>query len=204
MKILRHSFLVLVYIFSASLFSASAVNAAGGPQPVEIEDVKFNTNVGQLKWTQCEIKLKPGNNPDPKAPNRDYVDNVKVTLSLGYVRDSKEKTFFFYQSSMTLVTLESQKNKIISFFLPREIVERDNLSKEPDYWLIQLEVDGKELNPKTDHMSSNLHSREALNSFKGKPFSDTDGILVPAHRSPYGYGAGERKEPPAVIWVEKD
>lgn len=200
----RKFVLVLSLIFSPAFLGSALLHAQSAL--VEVEDVKFSSNAGAFKWTQCAIKLKAGKNTLPEAPSTDYVDDVKITLTLGYERSNSSDKFFFYESSVTLVTMESAKSKVVSFWLPYDIVKRDDLPKEPKYWMIKLEVKGEELPMTKDNASRNIKDRKVMDSFLSAASSklgDTEGILVPTHRSPYGYGAGGRgNEIPAVVWTE--
>jgi len=167
--------------------------------------VDFRANVAPYRWNAIFIDLKANRNTSPDAIDSQYVDNVKVILTLGY--ELGEQQFAFYQSEVTLVSLEQSDRKRITFFMPKEIVDRDELDNEPEYWTIDLEVNGEMLPMRRDRSSTSISDAESLNYFKNayaSAIAETRGILVPAHRSPYGYGYGERREPPAVIWKQAE
>lgn len=200
MSILRNSVLVLALVFAATL------GASAADQPVEVSgSVDFKSDVGNLKWNAIYIDLRANKNPKPDAPNPQYVDDIEVTLTVGY--DHGSSKFSFYQASMTLISLKQGEKKRIAFFIPREIVERDTLPREPDFWTIDIAIEGQELPMVKDRASSSVADAARLSSFKNaysSKISETEGILMPAHLSPYGFGSGERREPPAVIWNPKD
>lgn len=176
--------------------------AMGKRDPVIVSgSVDFKAGVSPHHWNAIFIDLKANHNPHPEARNHQYVDNVKVVLTLGYELGSQQ--FSFYQAEVTLVTLQQNDKKRVIFFIPREIVERDNLANEPKYWTIDLAVDGDKLPMRQARCSSTIANAEQLNFFKRaytSGITQTSGILVPAHLSPYGYGFGAGREPPAVIW----
>ncbi|WOO41887.1 hypothetical protein [Rubellicoccus peritrichatus] len=174
--------------------------------PVEVSRVNFNSNARPYKWNNIVIQLQANQNPDPQAANPRYVDNITVTLTLGY--ESKGASpFTFYQAEATLVTLETGKKKEIAFWMPYDVVQRDNLPKEPKYWIVELEVNGQQLNLLVDNkksFSSGFTNLDSINGFKSQAsgkLSETDGILVPTYLSPNPYI--DQREPAAFIRKEQ-
>lgn len=173
--------------------------------PVEVSRVNFNSSVSPYRWNNIVIQLQPNANPDPEAVNPRYVNNIKVILTLGYeVRSTK--SYAFYQAEATIVTLEVAKKKEIAFWMPYDVVERDNLPKEPRFWLIELEVDGQQLDlvgANNKSFSSRFKDRSSIENFKNQAsgqLSKTDGILVPTYLSPNPY---IDRSPPAFIRKEQ-
>lgn len=146
---------ILVLSVSATLAQTAPtvekeVKAAGGSgKPnVIVRDVKFlQLNLGgQInKWNRTLVELEAKNNPDAKAPNKRWVDKVKVTLTQIYkTNSSKPEDWNYYRSSATVLTLEIGQPRSVMFYLPGDIVKRDRLNKEPDYYYVELEVAGSE------------------------------------------------------------
>lgn len=144
---------LLVLGFQAGALNAeTTVNNASTPTKpaVSVHDVKFlQTKLGnQINFSnRMQIEVAANNNPDPKAPNKKWVDKVKVTVTQIYKTDSKKfEDWNYYRASATILTLEvgASNSRSVLFYLPSDIVNRDRLGKEPDYYFVQLEVAGKE------------------------------------------------------------
>lgn len=91
-----------------------------------------------------QVEVQANATVDPKSVKR-WVDKVKVTVTQIYKTDSaKFEDWNYYRSAATVLTLEVGKPRSVLFYLPGDIVKRDNLRKEPDYYFVQLEVGGAE------------------------------------------------------------
>ena len=131
--------------------------ATGGKAPVFIRAVKFESMKlgGQdTAWNRMLVELQANFNPDSKDPkdgkkaaNKQWVDKVKVTVTQIYKgQNAKDATEYnYYRSSATVLTMELNKPRSVLFYLPGDIVKRDRLRKEPDFYFVQLEVGGTEL-----------------------------------------------------------
>ena len=187
--------LLCLYFFVSSSLSAL--------QPVEVVgSVDFEINQSPYDWNAIFIDLRANENPSETPYNKQFVDDVKVILTTAYKMRQGPDKFTYYQAEVTLATLERGKTKRVSFFLPEDIVERDQLDNEPEYWTIDIEIGGRSLKATPKRLSRSIKDLEMLEKFRraySSKVQATDGILVPAHRSPYGYGFGER-EPAPVVW----
>jgi hypothetical protein len=96
------------------------------------------------------------------VPNPEWVDKIKVTVTLAYLTkqgkapkpraasataattgaDSLEGKYVFYRAASTIMTLQRSKHGSVFFYLPGELIERDGLSAQPSDFLVELEVDG--------------------------------------------------------------
>lgn len=121
--------------------------AAPAKSPVAVRDVKFmQVRIGgqEHAWNRMQVELQANATVDPKALKR-WVDKVKVTVTQIYKTDSaKFEDWNYYRASATVLTLELGKPRSVLFYLPGDIVKRDNLRKEPDYYFVQLDVGGAE------------------------------------------------------------
>lgn len=192
--------LLFLICFSGSLLVKTVVVANDDAVGVS-KRVDFKANVSPYQWNAIFIELTANKNIAPDTRNSRYVDHIKVILTLGYKLAKQE--FAFYQAAVTLVALEQNNSARIAFFMPREIVQRDNLDTEPEYWTVDLVVDGEPLPMRRDRSSRSINNAEQLQYFRNAyaaAIAETKGILVPAHLSPYGYGFGAKREPPAIIW----
>jgi len=128
--------------------SATAPAAKAEKSTVIVRDVKFaQTKLGgQMNpWNRMQVELMAGDNPDPKALNKKWVDKVKVTVTQVYKTSSKKpEDWNYYRASATVLTIEANQPRSVLFYLPGDIVKRDVLHKEPDYYFVQVEVAGNE------------------------------------------------------------
>ena len=76
------------------------------------------------------------------------------------------------------------------FYLPAEIVKRDQLHGDPRHWGVELAVEGRPLPAGRSAYSSNLAGAEARLAFQKRApaAAVNDGVLVPQYLSPF---AGE-------------
>jgi len=146
----------LLWAMVCTVPAAFAQNATPAPgakaekSTVIVRDVKFaQTKLGgQMNpWNRMQVELMAGDNPDPKALNKKWVDKVKVTVTAIFKPTSaKDATeFSYYRSSATVLTMEVNSDRSVYFYLPGDIVKRDRLKMQPDYYYVQLEVGGTEV-----------------------------------------------------------
>lgn len=141
----------VVCLLSAPILSAQGAAPAGAAAPspehaVVVKDVKFAQAKfsGPNAWNRVEVVVDPRVNPDPKAPNKRWIDKVKVTLTIGY-KGEKSKTaedWNYYRASATILTIELNSPRSIFFYLPGDVVKRDMLRKDPDVYYVDVEVSG--------------------------------------------------------------
>jgi hypothetical protein len=126
---------------------AKSTGASGKPNVI-VRDVKFLqvTLGGQVnKWNRMQVELEAKNNPDPKAFNKRWLDKVKVTVTQIYKTSSpKPEDWNYYRSVATVLTLEVGVPRSLLFYLPGDVVKRDRINKEPDFYFVSLEVAGTE------------------------------------------------------------
>ncbi|MFM7208857.1 MAG: hypothetical protein ACKOY8_03455 [Verrucomicrobiota bacterium] len=112
-----------------------------------MRDVKFmQVRIGgqEHPWNRMQVEIQANATVDPKAVKR-WVDKVKVTVTQIYKTESaKFEDWNYYRANATVLTLEIGKPRSVLFYLPGDIVKRDNLRKEPDYYFVQVEVGGTE------------------------------------------------------------
>ncbi len=195
MKAVNRFTLILTLCFFA--LAASKIQAQ-----VRINRVQFNDNVPPYQWSNIVIELQAERiDKAHQAPITRYANQIKVLLTLAYKHPNTNK-YEFYQSEATLVSLEIGKRKQFAFWMPQIIVERDRLSREPDYWSIDLTVNGKPITTSNSShtQSKNFKNRESLQNFKQQAKNKAQkntGILVPTYLSPNPYI--DTRTPPAFI-----
>ncbi|MBC2594680.1 hypothetical protein H5P28_10450 [Ruficoccus amylovorans] len=175
--------LPLVLLF-ATLLPLHAQN-----DPVVVQNVNFNSSVSPFDWNNIIVKVRGQENPNKEALNDKYVDNVGVRMTLGYrVGNPRDNKFYFLQSEVTIATLEIGKDKSFAFWVPYDIIKRGNFNKEPDYWVIELTVDGQALPMRPSNTSRNVTDAAGLTSFMNAAnaqVGQTEGIMMPGYLSPY-------------------
>lgn len=153
--------------------------------PVEVADVSFKSL--QDDWIQMKIQVRASSNILESAKNERFVDNIKLMAYLGYVRDKKTKSFDFYKSEAEIISIEQGKTKEVHFFMPGVIIKRDRLPKEPPYYFVALEVDGRVFPLSNNAYSQSSLNKESLRSMKQKADAESevnDFILMPYYNAP--------------------
>lgn len=202
------AFYRLVALCGILLLSTSAFaqqQPAAGKAAVEVKAVRFAqtkvSNTVLVPMTRVEVQLLAKENAklleDPKAlvPNKNWVDKIKVTVTLAYEVAAAKKSsaggavgaedrYAFYRSSVTIMTMEKNTTGSVFFYLPGEIVKRDQLKQEPYAYSVDLEVDGTSLPPSKTSVSRLLLSETQYKGFKemaDRGVLNTTGVLRPQY-----------------------
>ena len=154
----------MAFCLSVSCVFAQATKAEGGAasskNPVVVRSVHFDpVKLGGQKndWIRMQVELQANFNPETKAAAEDkagkkavskqWVDKIKVTVTQIFkplsVKDAAE--FSYYRSSVTVLTMEVNSSRSVYFYRPGDIVTRDRLKMQPDYYYVQLDVGGTEV-----------------------------------------------------------
>jgi hypothetical protein len=147
-----------------------------------VDRVDFNSL--RDDWIQMEIELSCDGNPAPDARDERYVEKIKVKAYVAYERDGQARSFDYYTSEVEIIIMEKGDNNNVYFYLPGLIVERDSLSTDPDFYYVEVSVNGEPQKPQKSAMSSNIPNLEILNSFISKADSEgavNDDILMPIY-----------------------
>jgi hypothetical protein len=160
-------------------------------QEVEVMTVRF-TNVraptGSVgTWLETDITLTvkavTGN------PSQ-MVSRVKVALLIGFELPAPaggERRLEHYRADAECVALEPGRANV-RFYLPPELVKRDQLHGDPKYWGIELAVAGRALPAARAAYSTALASAEQRKNFQaraGVAAAVNDGILQPQYLTPF-------------------
>jgi hypothetical protein len=187
---------------------AATTAAARKEAAAMVRKVTFKANVGGKGTSRAEVEVLALNNAkrleDPAAivANPDWVDKIKVTITLVYknkqVKTSKrgaaataaaatpldtlDSQFTTYRASSTIMTLQRNKVGSVFFYLPGELHARDGLGPKPDSYVVDLEVDGTAVLPTKNAFSLDLQVAkpevlEQLKSLADKQSTDTAGVL---------------------------
>lgn len=137
-------------------------------------------------WQQMSVSLQA--RPDRLRLGH-VSDRVKVKVSIGYEHAlaGGKREWQFYRASVELVGLRSGRTSV-RFYLPPEIVKRDELQGGPKFWAVELVGEGMEVSPTRRNYSLALKNERVLSQFMGKVSSEgatNDGFLQPQHLTPF-------------------
>jgi len=174
------------------------------PQPAaDVAAVRFKPVNGGWYETEIEIQGRPG----AATENRNFIDRVKVTLNLGIfsVRSPAGAKIpdTYYRASAEAVAVETTGGRaVFRFYLPPEIVKRDQITGQQRFYLIEISVDGQPLPLTKNHFPTpTFTTPEIVESFRGKVAAETtanEGILLPQYLTPFALGGSS----PSFIRVE--
>ncbi|MDQ8208654.1 hypothetical protein QEH52_14100 [Coraliomargarita sp. SDUM461003] len=156
--------------------------ALNAQEAIKVDRVDFKSL--RDDWIQMEIELSCTGNPAPDARDRNYVEAIKVKAYLAYERDAKAREYDYYTSEAEIIIMEKGDDNNVYFYLPGLIAERDQLQTDPDFYYVEVSVNGEPQKPQTAAMSSNIPNLDILNSFVSKADSegaDNEHLLMPIY-----------------------
>lgn len=170
-----------------ALFLAAAASA----QEVEVTTVRF-MNVraprgGNGTWLEADVQVNV--RPPPGAP-RDMVSRVRVALLVGFELPGgagAERRIEHYRADAECVALEAGRADV-RFYLPPEIVKRDQLHGDPKYWGVEIAVGGRAQTPARSAYAPTLGAAEQRKNFQargGAAAAANDGLLQPQFLTPF-------------------
>ncbi len=151
-------------------------------EAIKVDRVSFNSL--RDDWIQMEIELSCAGNPAEDARNKNYVEKIKVKAYLGYTRDAAAREFDYYTSEIEIIIMERGDDNNVYFYLPGLIAKRDQLQTKPDFYYVEVSVNGEPQQPQKAAMSSNIPNLEILNSFISRANSDgadNEHVLMPIY-----------------------
>lgn len=164
-----------------ALFVCAAPLAAQ-QQAIEVDGVNFDSL--RDDWIQMEVELSCNGNPSPDARSDKFVEKIGVKVYLAFERNAAAREFDYYTSEVEIIIMESNDSNNVYFYLPGKIVERDRLKEDPDYYYVEITIDGEAQTPQKDAMSGNISNAEVLNSFVSRADSDgsvNEHLLMPIY-----------------------
>lgn len=182
---------VFAFCFSVVPLRVCAQSNAETPV-VEVTNVSFRNvqpDNGGEGWLEAVVELNVGGTPGAGVYSRN-VDRVKVTLSISI--KTRNDDFDFFRASAEAVTLRAGRASI-RFYLPPEIVRREQINGTPYAYLVELAVKGRPLPDSPANASSVLRSADIVSGFKDRVVRAAplnDGILVPQYDSPFEHSYG--------------
>ena len=151
-------------------------------EDIRVDRVDFNSL--RDDWIQMEIELSCEGNSAKEARHKDYVEKIKVKAYLGYTRDASAHSFDYYTSEIEILIMEKGDDNNVYFYLPGLIAERDQLKTDPDFYYVEVSVNGSAQKAQKVAMSSNIENLAILNSFISKADSEGAGnehVLMPIY-----------------------
>ena len=166
--------------FVSLLAFLAAVLLLPAQEDIRVDRVDFNSL--RDDWIQMEIELSCEGNSAEEARNKNYVEKIKVKAYLGFTRDASTRSFDYYTSEIEILIMEKGDDNNVYFYLPGLITERDQLKTDPDFYYVEVSVNGKTQKPQKAAMSSSIPNLSILNSFISKADSegaDNEHTLMP-------------------------
>lgn len=168
-----------------------ALLVAGFAQEVEVATVKFSSlrapNGSAGTWVENEITLIV--KPVAGTPGQ-MVSRVRVGVLLGFelpATAGSTRRLEHYRAEAECVALEPGR-ATVRFYLPPELVKRDQLHGDPRYWGVELAVGGRPVPAVKAAYALSLASPEQRKNFQTRgaaAAAANDGILLPQFLSPF-------------------
>lgn len=207
MKPLNSRALVLAFaVFAAAVSSVFAQTPPPAPAsaPVAVDNVRFRTANGGWYEIEVEVSAKPG---PALTSNRNFLNRVKVTLNLGVFSvkapQGAQIPDTYYRASAEAVAIEGTGKTSFRFYLPPEVVKRDQVSGPQKYYLIELSAGGQAVPLAKSEVAAAFGTNlSAVENFRSKVASEAganDGILLPQYLTPFGAGGNNT---PSFIRIE--
>jgi hypothetical protein len=186
------AFLPLVFRrIAAAIIVAGVGIVSSFAQEVEVTTVKF-TNLraptgSNGNWLEADITLIA--KPAPGSPAQ-MVSRVRVSLVVGFELPGTAggaRRLEHYRSDAECVALEPGRADV-RFYLPPELVKRDQLHGDPKYWGVEITVGGKPVTASRAAYSTTFTTAEQRKNFQtraGTAAAPNEGILLPQYLTPF-------------------
>lgn len=139
-------------------------------------------------WLESDLTLNV--RPVPGTPSQ-MVSRVRVSLIVAFELPAAsaggERRLEHYRAEAECVALEPGRASV-RFYLPPEIVKRDQLHADPKYWGIELAVGGRALAASRAAYVTALGSAEQRKNFQTRAAAAAvanDGIMLPQFLTPF-------------------
>lgn len=180
-----------------ALFALCHTIALSQNTPVIVKDIEFDfvdSGVKDDEHLRIAVELTGGTNSDANAVNSRFVDDIEVKVVLAF--EVGPKKYECFESKAEIVTLETGEDVIVRFYMAPEIIERQQLPREPFAYLAEISVAGEQLPMSKDAVSNLLANPERLSSFNThvrSGSSKNEGLLVPIYDSLFWTGINPRE-----------
>ncbi len=177
--------------FSLALACLLFAGRALAADEVDVSSVKFNNvrapNNGVGTWLEADLALNV--RPAPGSTGQ-MVSRVRVTLLVGCELPATaggERRTEYYRAEAECVALEAGRTDV-RFYLPPEIVKRDQLSGDPKFWLVDVTAGGRPQTIGRAGAATALPNAEARKNFAARATAGAgpnDGLLLPQYLTPF-------------------
>lgn len=172
-------------------FAAAVAALPAKGEEVEVSAVKFTNlrapNGSAGNWLEADIALEA--KPTPGNVGR-MVSRVRVTLTLGFELPAPaggERRIEFYRADAECVALEPGRADV-RFYLPPELVKRDQLHGDPKYWGVELTVAGRAIPSGRANYATTLPAADTRKNFQTRAATAAaanEGVLLPQYLTPF-------------------
>lgn len=180
----------LLFLAGCGLLGFGSITASAAEE-VEVTAVKFTSvrapNGVPGTWVEADLTLNV--RPAPGTPGQ-MVGRVKVTLLAGFELPALaggERRLEHFRAEAECVALEAGRASV-RFYLPPELVKRDQLHGDPKYWGVELAAAGRPVPAQRAAYCSLLASAEQRKNFQTKAAAAAtanDGIMLPQYLTPF-------------------
>jgi hypothetical protein len=182
---MRRILLASAFTLAAGLAAPHAIAA----EPVEVALVRFANvrapNGAPGSWLEASVVLdvRP---PAGTGGVVKMISRVHVDLQLGFelpASSGSERHVEYYRAGAECVALDAGRTEI-RFYLPPELVKRDQLHGEPKFWTVDLSAGGRVLPPGRASSSATLANPENRRNFLTRAAAASpanDGLLQPQY-----------------------
>jgi hypothetical protein len=160
-------------------------------QEVDVTSAKFTNlrapNGAVGNWFEADLALNV--RPAPGAPGQ-MVSRVRVTLTLGFESPGTaggERRTEFYRAEAECVALEAGRTDV-RFYLPPELVKRDQLHGDPKFWAVAVTAGGRAQTLGRAGAATALAAADARKNFESRAATGApanDGLLQPQYLTPF-------------------
>ncbi|MBI5768169.1 MAG: hypothetical protein HZA93_10260 [Verrucomicrobia bacterium] len=159
-------------------------------QDVEVALVRFSPNVraaSGANWFEADVQLEV--KPPASAPGR-MISRVRVAIFLQFelpAAAGAERRSEFYRAEAECVALEAGRADV-RFYLPPEIVKRDQLHADPRWWGVEVAVASKPVPAGKGAYSATLTAADSRKNFLTRAAAaaaPNDGLLQPQFLTPF-------------------
>lgn len=169
----------------------AALLASGLAQEIEVASVKFSSlrapNASPGNWLESEVTLLV--KPVPGAPGQ-MVSRVHVGVLVGFelpATAGSARRLEHYRAEADCIALEPGRAHV-RFYLPPELVKRDQLRGDPKYWGVEVSVGGRPVPAVKAAYALSLAAPEQRKNFQTRgaaAATANDGIFLPQFLTPF-------------------
>jgi hypothetical protein len=174
-----------VALLGARLIAAEAVEVT----TVKFANLRAPTGANG-SWLEAEIAVNV--RPAPGSPAQ-MTSRVRVALLIAFELPAAaaggERRLEYYRADAECVALEPGRANL-RFYLPPELVKRDQLHGDPRYWGAEVTVAGRPIPPGRAAYAAALATPEQRTNFqaRGAPAAaGNDGLLLPQYLTPFAH-----------------